>query len=98
MRKRRALASTLDDTKTAVNRLHQMLNIVVGILIAVIWLLILGIGMTKFLILVSSQLLLGVFIFGDTCKTTFEAIIFLFVTHPFDVGDHCEVDGVEVCN
>ena len=34
--------------------------------------------------------------FGNTCKTTFEAIIFLFVMHPFDVGDRCEVDEVQV--
>nr|POE56152.1 mechanosensitive ion channel protein 8 [Quercus suber] len=27
-------------------------------------------------------------------ETVFEAIIFLFVIHPFDVGDRCEVDGV----
>lgn len=37
-----------------------------------------------------------VFIFGNTCKTVFEAIIFLFAMHPFDVGDRCEVDGVQV--
>ncbi|KAK6115183.1 hypothetical protein DH2020_007452 [Rehmannia glutinosa] len=32
----------------------------------------------------------------NTCKTTFEAIIFLFVMHPFDVGDRVEVDGVQM--
>lgn len=26
----------------------------------------------------------------------FESIIFLFVMHPFDVGDRCEIDGVQV--
>ncbi|KAL8135724.1 hypothetical protein AgCh_010380 [Apium graveolens] len=57
-RERRALALSLNDTKTA--------------------------------------LLLVVFVFGNTCKTTFEAIIFLFVMHPFDVGDRCEVDGVQM--
>ncbi|KAK4349206.1 hypothetical protein RND71_031961 [Anisodus tanguticus] len=28
-------------------------------------------------------------------ETVFEAIIFLFIMHPFDVGDRCEVDGVQ---
>ncbi|KAL0717216.1 hypothetical protein Bca4012_066538 [Brassica carinata] len=59
-RERRALALTLNDTKTAVNRLHLA------------------------------------FIFGNSCKTIFEAIIFLFVMHPFDVGDRCEIDGVQL--
>ncbi|KAM7521269.1 hypothetical protein LguiB_020231 [Lonicera macranthoides] len=95
-RERRALALSLDDTKTAVNKLHRMLNIVVGIIIVVIWLLILKVATTHFFIFLSSQLLLVVFVFGNTCKTTFEAIIFLFVMHPFDVGDRCEVDGVQM--
>uniref|UniRef100_A0A6N2LVJ7 Mechanosensitive ion channel protein n=1 Tax=Salix viminalis TaxID=40686 RepID=A0A6N2LVJ7_SALVM len=66
-RERRALALTLNDTKTAVNKLHQMINFLV----------------------VS-------FIFGNTAKTLFESIIFLFVIHPFDVGDRCEIDGVQL--
>ncbi|MED6198220.1 Mechanosensitive ion channel protein 6 [Stylosanthes scabra] len=95
-RERRALALTLNDTKTAVNKLHRMLNFLVAIIILVIWLLILGIATTKFLLFVSSQLVLVAFIFGNTCKTIFEAIIFLFVMHPFDVGDRCEIDGVQM--
>lgn len=95
-RERRALALTLDDTKTAVNQLHRMVNVLVAIIIFVIWLLILGITRMKFLLLISSQILLVVFIFGNSCKTVFEAIIFLFVMHPFDVGDRCEIDGVQV--
>ncbi|KAM0042368.1 putative mechanosensitive ion channel MscS, LSM domain superfamily [Helianthus debilis subsp. tardiflorus] len=34
--------------------------------------------------------------FGNACKTTFEAIIFLFIVHPFDVGDRCEINGVQM--
>ncbi|KAF2302162.1 hypothetical protein GH714_033189 [Hevea brasiliensis] len=61
-RERRALALTLNDTKTAVNKLHQVIVVVS-------------------------------FIFGNTARTLFESIIFLFFVHPFDVGDLCEVDG-----
>ncbi|XP_058098397.1 mechanosensitive ion channel protein 6-like [Magnolia sinica] len=95
-RERRALSLTLNDTKTAVNKLHQMVNVVVGIIIVVIWLLILGIATTHLLVFISSQLLVVVFVFGNTCKTVFEAIIFLFAMHPLDVGDRCEVDGVQM--
>ncbi|XP_051139904.1 mechanosensitive ion channel protein 8-like [Andrographis paniculata] len=95
-RERRALALSLNDTKTAVNKLHQMLNVLVGIVIVVISLLILKVATTHFFIFLSSQILLVVFMFGNTCKTTFEAIIFLFVMHPFDVGDRIEVDGVQM--
>ncbi|XP_076949319.1 mechanosensitive ion channel protein 8-like [Bidens hawaiensis] len=95
-RERRALALSLNDTKTAVNKLHQMLNVVVVILLIVVWLLIFKVATTRFFIFLSSQLLLVVFVFGNTCKTTFEAIIFLFVMHPFDVGDRCEIDSVQM--
>ncbi|XP_065638831.1 mechanosensitive ion channel protein 6-like [Quercus suber] len=95
-RERRALALTLNDTKTAVNKLHRVLNILVGLGIFVVWLLILGIATTKFLLYISSQLVLVAFIFGNTCKTVFEAIVFLFVMHPYDVGDRCEIEGVQV--
>ncbi|KAK9987649.1 hypothetical protein SO802_027888 [Lithocarpus litseifolius] len=95
-RERRALALTLNDTKTAVNKLHRVLNILVGIGIFVVWLLILGIATTKFLLYISSQLVLVAFIFGNTCKTVFEAIVFLFVMHPYDVGDRCEIEGVQM--
>jgi len=95
-RERRALALTLNDTKTAVNKLHRMLNFIVGIVVLIIWLLILELATTKFLVFLSSQIVLVTFIFGNTCKTIFEAIIFLFVMHPFDVGDRCEIDGIQV--
>ncbi|GAB4828393.1 hypothetical protein Ancab_035391 [Ancistrocladus abbreviatus] len=95
-RERRALALSLNDTKTAVNKLHHLLNVLVGCIIVIIWLLILGVPVTHFLIFISSQLLLLTFMFGNTFKTTFEAIIFLFVMHPFDVGDRCEIEGVQM--
>ncbi|PPD74272.1 hypothetical protein GOBAR_DD28796 [Gossypium barbadense] len=41
-------------------------------------------------------LVVAAFMFGNTCKTIFEAIVFVFVMHPFDVGDRCVVDGVQL--
>lgn len=97
-RERKALALTLNDTKTAVNKLHRMVNVLVGLAILIICLVILNIATTKVLVLISSQLVVVAFVFGNTCKTIFESIIFLFVMHPFDVGDRCEIDGVQVLN
>jgi small-conductance mechanosensitive channel len=95
-RERKALALTLNDTKTAVNKLHQMANVVVVVIVIALWLSILGIATSRFFVFISSQLLVAVFMFGNTLKTIFEAIVFLFVMHPFDVGDRCEVDGMQV--
>ncbi|XP_078156194.1 mechanosensitive ion channel protein 5-like [Carex rostrata] len=95
-RERKALALTLNDTKTAVNKLSHMANVIVVIIVFSLSLLILGIATTRFFVFLSSQALLAVFMFGNTLKTIFEAIIFLFVMHPFDVGDRCEVEGVQL--
>lgn len=95
---RRALALSLSDTKTAVNKLHRILDVVLFVLVGIIWLLVLGVATQQLLVFVTSQLLLIVFIFGNTLKTIFEAIVFLFVMHPYDVGDRCVIDGVQVCH
>ncbi|KAM7252518.1 hypothetical protein ACFE04_024401 [Oxalis oulophora] len=95
-RERRALALTLNDTKTTVNKLHRFVNGLVIVIIIIIFLLVLEIATTKLLLFLSSQLILVAFVFGNTCKTVFESIIFLFVMHPFDVGDRCEIDGVQM--
>ncbi|CAN1192546.1 Mechanosensitive ion channel protein 8 [Linum perenne] len=84
-RERRALALTLNDTKTAVNKLHQMVNVIVSVIIVIISLLLLGIAPSKFFVLLGSQLVVVSFIFGNTCKTLFESIIFLFIVHPYDL-------------
>ncbi|KAG6574828.1 Mechanosensitive ion channel protein 10, partial [Cucurbita argyrosperma subsp. sororia] len=93
---RKALAHSLNDTKTAVHQLHKLASAVVSVIIIVISLLVLGVATIKVLLVVTSQLLLVGFMFQNTCKTIFESIIFVFVMHPFDVGDRCVIDGVHM--
>ncbi|KAM0918254.1 hypothetical protein ACQ4PT_008857 [Festuca glaucescens] len=93
---RKSLAHSLKDTKTAVSQLHNLMRVLVIILIIIITLLLMGLATTKVLVVISSQLLVVVFIFGNACKTVFEAIIFVFIMHPFDVGDRCVIDGIQM--
>ncbi|KAJ3699165.1 hypothetical protein LUZ61_002870 [Rhynchospora tenuis] len=93
---RKSLAHSLNDTKTAVKQLHNLITVIVIIVSVIIGLLLMGIASTKVLLVISSQLLVIAFMFGNACKTLFEAIIFVFVMHPFDVGDRCVVDGVQM--
>ncbi|KAK4742785.1 hypothetical protein SAY87_000786 [Trapa incisa] len=88
------LAHALNDTKTAVKQLNKLVTAILIIVTIIVWFLLTEIATTKVLVLLSSQLLVAAFIFGNTCKTIFEAIIFVFVMHPFDVGDRCVVDDV----
>ena len=49
--------------------------------------LVLQVNLTKIWYTFSSLLLSMTFIFGNSIKNTYESVIFLFVVHPFDVGD-----------
>lgn len=93
---RKSLAHSLNDTKTAVEELNRIASAVVLVAIVIVWNLMMGFLTTKILVFLTSQLLLGAFMFSNTVKTVFEAIIFVFIMHPFDVGDRCVIDGVQM--
>ncbi|PON54855.1 Mechanosensitive ion channel [Parasponia andersonii] len=93
---RKSLAHSLNDTKTAIEELNRLSSVIVVVVIIIVWLILMGFLTTQILVFISSQILLIVFVFGNTAKTVFEAIIFVFVMHPFDVGDRCVVDGVQM--
>ncbi|GKV02861.1 hypothetical protein SLEP1_g15245 [Rubroshorea leprosula] len=56
----------------------------------------LGITTEEVLLVASTQVLLLAFIFRDTLKPIIQSIVFIFITHPFDVGDRCQIDGVQM--
>uniref|UniRef100_A0A2C9W4G7 Mechanosensitive ion channel MscS domain-containing protein n=1 Tax=Manihot esculenta TaxID=3983 RepID=A0A2C9W4G7_MANES len=91
-----SLNSTLQHSKTAIDELNVIVSVIILFIIAVVWLLFMEVLSTKLLVFMSSQLLLVVFMFGNTAKNVFEAVIFVFVVHAFDVGDRCVIDGVQM--
>ncbi|GAB4834814.1 hypothetical protein Ancab_033082 [Ancistrocladus abbreviatus] len=93
---RKSLAHSLNDTKTAVQQLHKLASAVVFVIIVVVFLLVMGVATTKVIAVVLTQLVLLGFMFQNMCKTIFESIIFVFVMHPFDIGDRCVIDGVQM--
>lgn len=42
----------------------------------------------------SSCMLASAFVFGNSIKTVYEDVIFLFVVHPFDVGDAVQIGSI----
>ncbi|XP_054780892.1 mechanosensitive ion channel protein 10-like isoform X2 [Prosopis cineraria] len=93
---RKALAHSLNDTKTAVRQLHKLASAIVVVIISVVSLLVMGLATTKVIFVVTSQLLLVGFVFQNMCKTVFESIIFVFLMHPFDVGDRCVIENTQM--
>nr|XP_004303476.2 PREDICTED: mechanosensitive ion channel protein 10-like [Fragaria vesca subsp. vesca] len=91
---RKALAHALSDTKAVTAQVDNLVTSIVFIIIIVVSLLVVEIATTSFFVFLSSQLVLAAFAFGNTCKNVFESIMFLFVAHPYDVGDCIVFDGV----
>ncbi|GLT98755.1 hypothetical protein SLE2022_162400 [Rubroshorea leprosula] len=93
---RRSLAQSLNDTAIAIDELNKLLSVILLILLFVLWLIMLGILTTEAFIAIMGQFVALAFIFGDSVKSTFQGIIFVFVNHPFDIGDSCLIDGEEM--
>ncbi|KNA16757.1 hypothetical protein SOVF_086220 [Spinacia oleracea] len=86
------LANTLSSAKEVVDCLNKIISTLLIAATFVMWLLLTGLATTKLLVVIASPLLAATFIFGDSCKTLFQGIIFTYVVHPFDVGDLCVID------
>ncbi|XP_051131453.1 mechanosensitive ion channel protein 10-like [Andrographis paniculata] len=93
---RKYLAHSLTDAKTAIEELNRLASALILVVIIIVWFLLMEIATTQVLVFIASQILLVVFMFGNTAKTVFEAIIFVFIVHPFDVGDRCVVEGAQM--
>lgn len=86
-KERKDLAHTLKDTKGVVKRLEFLIAVVVHILFLFFYLLIFQVNVNKVWLTISSIILAFAFVFGNSIRNVFESVVFLFVVHPFDVGD-----------
>jgi small-conductance mechanosensitive channel len=61
-------------------------------MLIVIYIMIYQHSVSTVLVSVSSVVVAGTFAFGNSVKTLFESILFLFATHPFDIGDNVIIE------
>ncbi|KAG0267041.1 hypothetical protein DFQ27_009187 [Actinomortierella ambigua] len=95
-KERKDLHTSMRDMSQAVGKL----NIIFMVIVVVLWLFIIlsifGQNIVQNLLSIGSFLLALSFVFGNSVKTLFENIVFLFITHPYDSGDLCSIDGTEM--
>ena len=91
-KERKVLSSSLRDVGSAVGKLDLVLTVLTMVIGLLIVLLIFGIDLQSYLVTSVSLILAATFVFGNSARSMFEGIIFLFVTHPFDVGDRVLID------
>lgn len=92
-RERQNLAASLIDTKSVVASLETMIAVVLHIIMAFLYLVIFGVNVLNFYLTFSSMILAFSFVFSNSLKLNYENAVFLFVIHPYDVGDYLLIDG-----
>lgn len=92
-RERKALSASLKDMSSAVSKLDAVMIGVAFIIILFVCLLIFnGSNDISSLIPLATIVLGFSFVFGNSAKTIFESLIFIFSTHVYDVGDLVLID------
>ena len=87
------LTKSLLDLEDALSVLDRLMLVVLVFIDVFVWLGIFDLPVQTMLSITLSLIAATVFMIGDCARNTFTSIIFLFVHHPFDVGDKVVVDG-----
>ncbi|KAI0704375.1 Mechanosensitive ion channel-domain-containing protein [Cytidiella melzeri] len=91
-KERRSLSRSMRDVSVALKSLNQILLFFALAILFFISLSVFNVNVGESL---TSVYTLGIglsFIFKNAASNCFDAIMFLFVTHPFDTGDRCFID------
>ncbi|KAJ3391079.1 hypothetical protein HDU92_000145 [Lobulomyces angularis] len=88
-----SLEKSIFQSSQAISKLDNVVSFFSYIVILFIILAIFGVNTTGFLTVAVSLWAGLAFALGGTIKNVLESMIFLFLTHPYDVGDRVEIDG-----
>ncbi|KAF9055375.1 hypothetical protein BDZ89DRAFT_937937 [Hymenopellis radicata] len=92
-KERRFLARSMRDVGAALKMLDHILLLFAMVVLFFISLSVFGVNVGDSLTSVYSIGIAASFIFKGSASKAFDAIMFLFVTHPFDTGDRCFIDN-----
>ncbi|MCJ1288165.1 hypothetical protein MMC26_007520 [Xylographa opegraphella] len=95
-RERKAIASSLHDVDSAINVLDNMLCVIVFIVTIFVFVAFLNSSFATTLATAGTALLSLSFVFATTAQEVLGSCIFLFVKHPFDVGDRVDISDTQL--
>ncbi|KAH8106287.1 Mechanosensitive ion channel-domain-containing protein [Cristinia sonorae] len=91
-KERRSLSRSMRDVSAAMKTLDHILLFFAAVVLFFISLSVFRVSVGDSLTSVYSLGIAASFIFKNSASNAFDAIMFLFVTHPFDTGDRCFID------
>ncbi|ODM14862.1 hypothetical protein SI65_09614 [Aspergillus cristatus] len=92
-RERKAITSSLKDLDSVVSRLGNVLDVFVFIITLMVFLSLISTSAAGVLTSAGSTILALSWLFSTTAVEFLQSVIFVFVKHPFDVGDRITVYG-----
>ncbi|KAF9906090.1 hypothetical protein EC991_000957 [Linnemannia zychae] len=92
-KERKDLHTALRDLSQAVGKLDMIFLSVAFVIWLIIILSIFVASVVQNMLSIGSFLVALSFVFGNSLRTLFENIVFLFITHPYDSGDLCDIEG-----
>ncbi|CAE6475653.1 unnamed protein product [Rhizoctonia solani] len=91
-RERRFLSRSMKDISAAIQTLDKILLFFAAVILFFISLSVFGVAIGDSLTSVYSLGIAASFIFKNAASSAFDAIMFIFVTHPFDTGDRVFIE------
>jgi len=95
-RERHSIASSMHDVDQAINVLNNLLLVVAFIISVFVFVGFINKNFTTTLATAGTALLSLSFVFAVTCQEVLGSCIFLFVKHPFDVGDRVDIEDSQL--
>ena len=89
------MANTLQDTRSVLNTLEKLIGCVLHIIACGCYGAIFGLEIGHMLLSLSSVAIAFAFVFGNSLRTIYESVVFLFVVHPYSVGDRIIFQGAK---
>ncbi|KAI9828018.1 MAG: hypothetical protein M1832_003545 [Thelocarpon impressellum] len=90
-RERHSIANSVHDVDQAIKVLDGLLGVIVFVLVILVFVGFLNASFTTTLATAGTALLSMSFVFASTAAEVLGSCIFLFVKHPFDVGDRVDI-------
>jgi len=94
-KERKAIANSMKDISQALTVFDKVLQLVVLIIVVIIFLAVFQSSFIATLTTAGTTLLSLSFVFAVTTQEFLGSCIFLFVKHPYDVGDRVDIQGPE---
>ncbi|KAI5857715.1 Mechanosensitive ion channel-domain-containing protein [Tricharina praecox] len=90
-RERKAIAASLKDLDSVVGKFDDCLTFIVAIIVILVFLSLISKSTAGVLTSASSSILALSWLFSGTAQEFLASLIFVFVKHPFDVGDRVDI-------